>query len=606
MVTEKDPSRTRDRKLAQLLTISAFIINTTWRSYAGTLVSVAVSSVAVFLMITSLEISKRVLGEASVSQDFYGASVSTLAYGLANSASKILVPAISEADLSRSVNLLAMWMVIVLDSYVILKVVQSETRSEDFFRLASDLEQLKKREVYERVSNGAILLSALSGLDGADLMFIVELVVAFSAEVYAVFHALFATCHSINRNLHSLLQGTAPVRSSDISETSRRPETIDADDLFWARIFSLIQYKQGLPFLFMSFMTGLPLLVVSYAIDILDMRIEYLVGLCLFLAPSVVFFLLAGAPADEPQHRQRYRTLAVGLAFIIPILSVAAAFFYPSIVPPVVTGSDLSQRQSSIGVAILMTITPVLVGVPLFRCISLGDQDDFEGFVRWGRIAGVSVFPVMLLLILANSSFAGINLSYLVLSSYVALSVTSWFYMGMCHVLVVQLESWERRHNIRLDRYIATIFNPGANTTTLFPSCGSGMTLFLLVFFLTPYASVLAVSWQTYLASFILTLITSLVLELKSRGRSIGGLWIGFFIASSFCLSYSLLFLTFLPFELFLQWVGMAGYRLAEAVLITTMLGTLLSVGVVMTRRAPERDDVHADAGALEGQSKRA
>lgn len=162
----------RDQRIAQVLSVFAFLTDLFFRNVIGISVSVLAASIALFFFAKFLKVSKRVTGIRLPSEDQFMSYTCALMFGFSNFISKFMIPFfISSNDAITSAGMLLISATV---TYLAFRAIWVKSGHRDRYSHKPISQNTgKKEDTLQRTQNGLVLLSVLSGLDGADLMLLI-------------------------------------------------------------------------------------------------------------------------------------------------------------------------------------------------------------------------------------------------------------------------------------------------------------------------------------------------------------------------------------------------------------------------------------------------
>lgn len=571
----------KNRRIAQILSIFAFVTGLFLRNALGIIVSILAASLALFYFVKSLRVSKRVTGIRVPSEDHFVSYTCALVFGFSNFISKLLIPFfISSDDVIMSAGILLTSAII---TYMAFRIVWIRSGHRDRFQQQpATQKELEKGDTLERTANGIVVLSVLSGLDGADLMLLISLVVFFLSEIYGLINTISENTLKVlgffqevivkhRIDLHKIIH--------HLAQDLKKIGTKDFDTMFWNRAFHLMQYKKGLAFLVFSFTGSLPLVFFSWAIDFFNFKPEYLVGLFLLTVPSVASFALVRIPVKIASHqREKWRRRLLALSLVLSILGILVVIFYPNIVPLIghATGTG-EQNRLRVGAATLLSLFPVFLGLPIFFGISRSEVNDISGFVKWLKIAGFAPFPLMIVLDFVSFFYSSVDTTLFLFFLYISFLVGAFFYIFMSYVAWSALHDFRARYRLDISQLILRLFNPGPNLITLVSSSTIGTSIFVILQ-MPPFFY-----WGTQeilIGSLAFSFMIGLILQYPSYKGIKASIWIAIFATVSYLIAFSLFFLS-LSTDYFFQILDLMSYKTIVIPLAMIIAGSILS-GIVV------------------------
>jgi hypothetical protein len=567
--------RMKSKRIAQFLTIFAFAIDLILRNMAGVISSVSVAAVALYFFIKSLRVSTRLRKIRLPSENRFISYTCALMFGFANFISKFVIPFyVSTDDAITSV-----WILLLsgLLTYLVFLVIEIKTGHRDRYSHQPLSRDVGKREdTLLRTENGLVLLSALAGLDGADLMLAIQLIIFFFSEILGLIK--IATKNVIvslelirklvakpNLNLRGIIRHVV----LDWKKTKSK----DTDKIFWDRAFYLIRYKKGLAFLIFSCTASLPLVFFSWTIDFFNFKPYYLVGLVLLTIPSVTSLALVRIPSKiVSHHREKWRRRILLLCMIPSVLAILMAVRCPNIIPLISRQTNvawLEQMRLKVGEAALLSLFPVFLGIPIFFGVASSEVDRTSDFVKWFRVAGFMPFFLMICLAVVGYFYSNMNVGDFLFFLYVSYLVGAFFYIFMCYVTFSALHSFHKRYDLNISSLILRLFNAGPNLTTAIPSLALGVGIFVVLeippLFLWKTEQILFVS-------LILTFAYGSLIQYPNSNGIRGSVWISSFAIIAYILASFFFALSISP-RYFSQILVTWGYRIIVLPMVTILVG---------------------------------
>ena len=401
----------RPKIISQLLFLLAFVIELFTNGYLVTLSAIMIATFALFLFTKSLRIGSRVLRRSLPRQEQFTAVACSFVFFLSNVASKVLFRILAEADVTSTILVFLSFIVLASVLYLILKFAAKRTGYQAWDRHAEDA-SLPDRDKYKRVTNALILLSALAGADGADLMYVLAITASFLSEMYILANIILRTVRSIIELFARICRSDFKHWHSGSNRHSRRTKLADLDEYFWNKAFVIVEYRRGLPFMLVSFVAALPMIMLSQAIDLRHLEWKYVLVLGVFVAPSLASFWAIYNPKKAARsHGRDSKILAV--AFMAPFLASAFVSVRPDLMPPLTTSTDVTEQlRITLCAATTLPFLPLAFGFPLFKMIESSDANDCDGFVRWSRIFGYSIFPLLVPGVVVSLAFYPFELAF--------------------------------------------------------------------------------------------------------------------------------------------------------------------------------------------------
>lgn len=566
----------KDNTKARILFFLAFIIDLLIRNSIGVIISILIASLAMFFFIRSLNIYQYITGIKSPTEDNFVSYTCSIMFLFSNYLSKLLFPfLISPTSLGVTIGFLLISAVL---CYLIFWIIWVRTgHKEKYLHPSTNLERTRG-VILERTINGFIILAVLSGLDGADLMFLLFLIVSFLSGIYSLIKTLIACVKiSITILLQWIIQQKIELTNlrNQLIQKIREVKAKDLeDDLFWDRAFHLIQYREGLAFLVFAFIGSLPLTFFSWAIDFFHFRFEYMIGLLLLVFPAITSFLLV---TKTTKYRERNLLILI-LSFIPPLMSIVVVSIYPDIVPVIgVAVNVVEQNRLRVGTATLLTLLPLFVGIPMLFSISSGEANDYYGFIKWGKIGGFSVFPLFAVLFSVSYFYIDLTITTVVLLLYIAFIIGASFYVFISFAMLGALNAWRSQSNLEITSLRSQLFNPGFNVMTVIPSAAIGISMFLVqITFITNFIMV-------FLVVFTLSLIVGLLIQFPvTNSKFWTCLWYSSFSTICYLLAYSIINLSFIEPLSFIR-ILFFSHKLVILIMTSNCIGTIIAKVLLTT-----------------------
>lgn len=573
-----------DKRTAQVLSVFAFLMDLFFRNVVGVSVSILAASVALYFFIKSLKVSKRIMGIMLPSEDWFVSCTCALMFGFSNFISKFMIPFfISSNDTITSASMLLISATV---TYLAFRAIWIRSGHRDRYNQKPiSQDKGKKEDVLQRTQNGLVILSVLSGLDGADLMLLIQLIVFFLSDIYGLINVITKNIILISKLLLQKLVRKRSITLREIvqhlAQDLKMIKIKNFEELFWNRAFYLIRYKRGLAFLVFSFVGSLPLIFFSWSIDLFNFKPNYLIGLTLLTIPSVAAFALVRMPMKiVPRDREKWRVRILIISLIPSLLAILIAAEHPKIIPLMSESTEsigIEQIRLKVGVAALLALFPVLLGLPIFFAINSSEVGRVADFVKWSKIAGFAPFFLMVCLMFVSNFYSSMGISAFLLFLYISFIVGASFYLFICYVTLSALYNFQARYNIDISSLVLRLFNPGPNLTTVVPSLVLGMSVFI-VLEMPPFFH-----WrieQILFVSLALSLLIGSLLQYPSFKGILGSLWISLFAIISYLLS--LFFFAFsISLNYLIQIIVLWGHKIIAVPLIMIIIGNLISVIII-------------------------
>jgi len=498
--------KNKDKKrISKVLAATAFVMSLVWRDLLGAIVALCVSTFGVFLFLETLKMP--VLGEGMGFEDRHYHSVNGACFFLiGGSVTQLLFPFLEKTqDFQISVAFAVAYVLFLL---VIYKVLDSMVWKKH--KLLAKRANLEAKIKQDRVSNSACLLCLFVSIDGANLMYLLNLVFSFSHEIALLAKFLKS---SLTKMAHL-------VQVKNVSSIQTKVFK-DFDDRLWKRSF----YGKTLtevPLLTFSFIGALPFVLISYEIDLFNFNFVLFFAMIALSAPGLVSVLAVDPPwrIGKGRGRQvRNRLIIVSLLPPFVITFTTIVFSFPAIILPIP--------------AWIFTLITCLVGLPLLQGLTCMEKYEYDGSIKWMKRTGLGIFCLILLICayaqIADSRFGGSLQPSFAITFCLALFFSSALYRVFIGTLYTQfIEGYKETEKREVDRWINLILVPGLNVETFASTIGQGCLLGII------YLVVIArCAWEGVIINTLISILFGIaageMLQRKTDKGIRGALSIAFF-----------------------------------------------------------------------------
>ena len=548
------------RSLAQALSVLAFSMNLISRDYWGIFSSICVATLGLFFLVETLSVLKKI--EPNEARHMTVITSVGLFFIVAI-LTKLVIPFIASNDFSGGLLIAVIYFSLFL-AFLWLWNRTVWKKYKQVFKTRTD----ESRNKYNRVTNSIVLLVVLVGIDGADIMFLVNLLVSFLSEILKLLAMLLAELSKVITFLSKKLRNDG----WKLHLRLLKKELKDLDDWLWSLPSYSGRFLKGVPLLLFAFVGCLPFIFYSYQVDFLHFNPTPLLGMAIFSIPGIIAVLAVRIPWRVGKGRgPSLRKRLFILSFAFPTCIIILGYVFPDLT------FDLLMPPS-----ILLCIT-AFIGLPLLYATSYAEQDDYEGTVKWFRILGISPLPVFAVALIEaafSSSLTGNSFwMALVISICASFFATSIFNLIIRHYALTTLfeEYWKELEGKKVDSWINRIHDPGLNFDTFISVVGIGALQSLLNLVVIGIGSSLTIVLNAVI-SFALGFIVGWVLQYKSTKGYMASIWITSFHISSCFLFMLLMILIGAGFQRSLtQWL----FAISQLIIFTAIwaipIGTFLS-----------------------------
>jgi hypothetical protein len=460
------------KKLSKLLAATAFVISLVRKDFLGAIVALPVSVFGVFLFLETLKMP-ILRTETGLEDKHYHSINGACFFLIGGSLTQLLIPFLIEKnqDFQLSVAFAVAYVSFLLVTY---KVVDSTVlKKHTLIAKGANLEAKTKQD---RAVNSACLLCLFLSIDGANLMYLLNLVLSFSHEIGSLAKSLKL---SIMKMAHS-------VQEKEVSRTHAKIFK-DFDDRLWKRSF-YGKTHTAVPLLAFSFFGALPFAIISYRIDLFNVNFVLLLTMIALSMPGLVSVLAVDPPWRIGRGRGRQvRNRLIMLSLLPPIVFTLTTlvFSFPRIVLPLP--------------AWVFTLLTCLVGLPLLQGLTCMEKCDYNGSIKWMKKASLGLFCLILLACtyaqVIWSGFRGVLQPSFIILSCLALFLSSALFRVFMQTLYTQfIEGYKEAENREVDKWINLILVPGLNIETFASTIGLGSLLgiiYLVVIALLGWAGVI-------------------------------------------------------------------------------------------------------------------
>lgn len=554
----------RNRNLPKLLAATAFVMNFVWKDYLGTSVALVTSAFGLFIFLERLNVP-TLRTETALREKHFHSINGILFFLIGATLTKLLFPFfINSEDFLVSFVCAATFVLVLL---LVIKV-WDDTVLKKHKLLVKGSVDLRAKIDYDRVTNSICLLCLFVSIDGADLMYLLNLLVSFSHEMALVTKSIKSV---ILRMAHSIWKERKSKTETETFAHARK----DIDDRLWTRPFHSRTLSRGVPLLTFSFVACLPFVVISYQIDLLKLNFVLLLTMIALSAPGLVAILLVEPPWRIGKGRGiKSRNKILAFSFLPPILvSIAVSFFsFPNLSLPIP--------------ALFFTLITGVVGLPLLRGLINMEQLDYEGAIMWIKTLGFGIFSLLLFVDVyaqwISQGFQGFSQASFVFLTCIVLFICSIFFRMVVHILYVQfIEGYKEAEKRDVDKWINVIFVPGLNIETFASTIGFGSLLG--IFCLIGFAFF---GWACILLNALMSLAFGFVvgemLQKRSDRGMRGALSIALFEILGCTVSNAIYFLSLFPTSLnslnsFFHALPTLSFLLLTSAFWTIPIGTILA-----------------------------
>lgn len=561
--------------LDELLSVAGFLIGLFYRTFEGMIISMLLVCIALFIFINSLDITGRVLKRTVKKQNYLISFVSALIFGFANLITKVIIPWAWSATIAAVIGLFAS----VFTMYGLFRLALRLGKESAFLESLSD--DLETKANFERVRNSMILFCVFLGLDGMDIMLLIQMIVIPLKRVYEIYSTVRAFLVSMIRwirscqaRLHSKRKLINVINVTlFLQDVKYYRSAFDFDRLVWTRVFSVLKRKENLGYMFMIFVCGFPLLFFSYSIDFLNFNIKYAISLLLLMIPAIWSFQNLKNP--HKGGSVVYIIISLGTTILIYLFPD----FSPIYVELIASQAGFTDaRASAVSLTTAVSLFSLIIGMPFFKMLVSVEREDLDGFVKWGKLAGFSPIPLVVLTTVVKSVLGEYTMLYSVTLFWFTLIAATYFYLLMLFVIVESLKSFKKSYRVKeVTPYIRRIFDSKPRMQTIFPASCMSISFFLLTLWIEPeFTSLRTLGLIAYSVVWFFSGVTigAILLHRTQRGLKLGGLKIGV-IAGLGNVTFVLSLLIFLTDE-----ISIGVILLLLLIFITPMLAGL-SAGLI-------------------------
>jgi hypothetical protein len=495
----------------------------------GIFFSICVATTGLFLFVDSIPALKSIEPKEAK----HNASItSTGVFFLGATLTKLVVPLLASSDF-LVMTIVAVVYMFIFAAFLLFWNSLVWKKYKRACKTMSNVDHVRLRNKYNRITNSIVLLALLIGIDGADIMFLLNLLLSFLSEIVMLLAMLLTEFSKLTFSLLKILR-----KESGRFELYLQTKKLkNFDDWLWSLPSYSGKFLKGVPLLLFGFVGCFPFIFLSYQIDFFHLDLVLLLGMTIFSIPGFVSILAVRIPwrigkGSGPKWRKRLMILS----FALPACVIIIGYVFPNL------AFDLAFPPS-----ILFCIV-LFIGLPLLYATTCAEHDDYEGTLKWFRILGISPLPVFAIANLeaARTSLLTGNdfLGALLLGILASLFGTSVFNLLMHYTLVTQFEEgWKELDGKQVDYWLHKIFDPGLNFDTFISIVGIGaLQGFLNLIILGILGNGFAIFLNMFI-SFAVGFGIGWILQHRSEKRYWGSIWIAsFHISSSFL---SMLFTVF-------------------------------------------------------------